>query len=262
MPDDAGPALLDIACLTVMYAGGPPAVRQLSLTLARGQAVGVVGESGAGKTTIGLAVLGLLPRDARCQGRIRFNGVDLLAEPHAVARLRWHRISAVFQDAMNAFHPVITLGEQLAELYVVHRGARWRPALRQAGALLRRVGLDDALVRSYPHELSGGMRQRAAVAMAIALSPELVVVDEPTSALDVVAANAIVDLLNRVRRETGAALLLISHDVSVVARTCRRAAVMRNGQIVEQDDVGRLLAAPENPYTRRLIQAVPRLPTA
>ncbi|MBN2497169.1 MAG: ABC transporter ATP-binding protein [Deltaproteobacteria bacterium] len=253
-------ALLDLSSLEVTY--GPdqaPVVQDLCLRIERGQAVGILGESGAGKSTIALAILDLLPRAARRKGRIHFDGLDLLGRAESIRAIRFRRISLVLQDCMNAFNPVIRIGEQIAELWVCHERTRWKEALRRAGALLERFGLSAELTGSYPHELSGGMRQRVALAMAVALSPELVIVDEPTSALDVVTANAVVELLGAVRRESGASLLVISHDVSVLARCCDRIAVMGEGRILEEGPAARVLRQPEHAATRSLIAAVPRL---
>ena len=261
MADRAHAPLLAVSSLSVAYGdAGEPAVRGVSFTLPTGGALGIAGESGAGKSTLALAILGLLPPTARCDGSIRIAGDEILGEPAAVRRLRWRTVAIVFQDAMSAFNPVVTVGEQIAEAWVVHEGATWRQAMGRAAELLDRVGLEPALVHSYPHELSGGMRQRAAIAMAIALAPPLVIVDEPTSALDVLTGNAIAELLRTIRRQEGTALLLISHDVSVIARTCDSAAIMSDGAIVEQGPAHSVLSAPEHPYTRRLIDAVPRLP--
>lgn len=261
MSPDAGGPLLEVSRLSVAYgAAAEKAVEGVSFVLPRGGALGLAGESGAGKSTAALAVLGLLPASARSSGSIRFDGREILNRPGAARSLRWRRAAIVLQDSLNAFNPVTTVGEQIAETCIVHEGARWKQALGRAGELLERVGLDPALVRSYPHELSGGMRQRAAVAMAAAFSPELVIVDEPTSALDVAAGNALVELLGSLRREMGAALLVVSHDVSVIARLCDRVAVMRAGRIIETGPTGRVLEAPEDPYTRRLLEAVPRMP--
>jgi len=258
-----GEPLLDISSLGVAYGdGSAEAVRDFDLQLRRGEAVGLVGESGAGKSTVALAVLGLLPHGTRLRGSIRFDGTDLVSRPDALRRIRWRKVSVVLQDSMNAFNPVMTVGEQIAEVFVVHEKAQWKDAVARARTLLERVELPGSVVRAYPHELSGGMRQRAALAMAVALSPDLVIVDEPTSALDVVTSAAIAEWLRSAGPELGAALLVISHDVSLVARTCTRAAVMQGGRIVEEGPVARLVNSPEHPYTRRLIDAVPRLPAA
>lgn len=253
--------LLEISSLGVAYGDdSAEVVRDFDLLLRRGEAVGLVGESGAGKSTVALAVLGLLPQGTRLRGSIRFDGCDVVCRPDALRDIRWRRISIVLQDSMNAFNPVMTIGEQIAEVYVVHQRAEWKDALARAQVLLERVELPGSLIEAYPHELSGGMRQRAALAMAVALSPELVIVDEPTSALDVVTSGAIAEWLRSVGPELGVALLIVSHDISFVARTCTRAAVMRGGCILEEGLVAGLVTSPEHPYTRRLVEAVPRLP--
>jgi ABC-type glutathione transport system ATPase component len=258
--DAAGP-LLQVSSLSVAYgAAAEKAVEDISFSLPRGGAIGLVGESGAGKSTIALAVLGLLPSSAAYGGSIRFDGQEILNRPGIVRGIRWRRASIMLQDSISAFNPVTTIGEQIAEVWVTHEAARWKEAMGRVGSLLERVGLDPSLACSYPHETSGGQRQRAAVAMAVALSPELLIVDEPTSALDVVAGNSLVELLGCLRRETGCALLLVSHDVSVIARLCDYVAVMCAGRVVEEGAVARVLASPEEPYTRRLLDAVPRIP--
>ena len=263
MASDSRARLLTVSALSVTYASSDaPAAQGVSFALDRGESLGLVGESGSGKTTVALALLGLLPRDARCAGSVRFDDVDILSDPEAVTERRWRDLAVVFQDAMNALNPVITIGEQIAELWVTHDACNWRAAHRRVPKALERVGLSPALTRCYPHELSGGMRQRVALAMAIALSPRLVIVDEPTSALDVVASNAMVDTLNAARRDTGAAFLVISHDISVIARTCDHAVVMHDAEVIEAGPVRQLLFAPTHAHTRRLLDSIPRLPAS
>ena len=263
MAADGPPPLLEISALGVAYDGAPGrAVDGVSVSVPRGGSLGLVGESGAGKTTVALSVPGLLPAAARLSGSVRFGGEEILNRPEAVRKVRWRRASIVLQDAMNAFNPVTTVGEQIAEVLVAHGEAGWTEAAERAGRLLDRVGLDPALARGYPHELSGGQRQRAAVAAAVALSPDLVIVDEPTSALDVFSGNAVIDLLASLRRGGGPAFLVVSHDVSVVARLCERVVVMLAGRVVEEGPVSRVLAYPRHPCTRRLLAAVPRLAAA
>jgi len=264
LPDNGQPApLLEVSDLTVVYGGAPrPAVEGADLVLERAGSLGLAGESGSGKSTLAHAVLGLLPATARRTGTVRFAGAELASGSAAYRTLRWKRMSVVLQDAMNAFNPVVTMGEQIAEIWTTHQRTGWREALEKAQGLVQRVGLESSAVDRFPFELSGGMRQRAAIAMAVALSPDLVVVDEPTSALDVLSANTVVDVINAAREETGAAFLVISHDISVIARTCARACVLREGRVVEEGETPKLLEAPEHEVTRRLILAIPRLPLA
>ena len=261
MPDEEkATPLIEAENLTVEYAGGETALRGISFSARRGCAFGIVGESGAGKSTVALALLGLLPTDAKTGGSLKYDGTELLGRPEAVKPLRWKRLAIVFQDSMNVMNPVITVGEQIAELFVIHRGLPWKEGLARSAEVLRSVGLGEELLKSFPHQLSGGMRQRAVIAMAVALEPELLVVDEPTAALDVVTQNQIIDLLNALRRDKGLGILLIAHDISAVARTCERMAVMYQGRIVEEGPVERILSSPAEDYTRKLIDAVPKLP--
>lgn len=261
MPPEKNTApLIEIHGLTVDYADGETALRGISFSARRGRAFGIVGESGAGKSTIALTLMGLLPTDAKASGSLKYDGMELLGRPESLKPLRWKRIAIVFQDSMNVMNPVITVGEQIAELFVIHRGLTWKEGLARSAEVLKSVGLGTELLRSFPHQLSGGMRQRAVIAMAVALEPELLVVDEPTAALDVVTQNQIIDLLNRLQKDKGLTLLLIAHDISAVARTCERMAVMYQGKIVEEGPVQKILSSPSNDYTRKLIEAVPKLP--
>jgi peptide/nickel transport system ATP-binding protein len=252
--------LLEATGLAVEYAGGQAAVKGVSFSLERGSAFGIVGGSGAGKTTVALAILGLLPTDAKVEGSLRFNGMEILGSRDVVESLKWTRIAIVLQDSMNVMNPVITVGEQIAEMFVFKRGLSWKEGIGRSQDVLESVGLDRDTVGRYPHQLSGGMRQRAVIAMAVALEPELLLVDEPTVALDVIVQNQVIDLLNRLRDEKGMGILMIAHDISAVARTCEHIAVMRDGLIVEQGRAGRILASPVQDYTRELVSSIPRLP--
>ena len=261
MKVEAESGLLEVQSLGVTYATGQrPAVSGVSFALSAGESLGLVGRSGSGKSSILRAVAGLLPCTAHVRGAIRFDGADLLRDREKLRRARWRRISVVLQDAMTAFNPVLTIGEQLAEIWVTHKHLPWRSAYSRAGSILETLGLSRDLARSYPHELSGGMRQRAAIAMALALAPELVLVDEPTSALDVVASAAVEEMLENVRRRVRAAFLVASHDISVLARTCDQVLVVDAGRIVESGETGRVLANPRHEVTRRLLAGICRLP--
>jgi len=258
---EAAVPLLEIDRLSVHYPAAPaPVLRRVSLALPPDGTLGVVGESGVGKSTLALAIMGLLPAGTRCEGSICFRGEELLGHPERARALRWRCVSLVLQEAINALNPVLTIGEQLAEVWVVHAGLSWRAALQRAAAAVARVGLEEACVHHYPHELSGGMRQRVAIAMALALSPALVIVDEPTSALDVLSAGRMIDMLRALRRDTGAACLVISHDLSVIARTCAQMMVLERGQVCESGGVSAILRAPAHRVTRQLIEAFPTLP--
>jgi peptide/nickel transport system ATP-binding protein len=246
-------ALLEIEDLKLAL-GGAPILNGLSLSLDAGQVLGVVGESGSGKSMTAFSILGLPPAGARIEGAIRFEGRDLIGlSDAALSCLRGDRIGMVFQEPMTALNPVVTIGDQVAEVARLHRKAPRAEARRAARATLDRVGLKDIPASRYPHELSGGQRQRVAIAIAIACSPRLLIADEPTTALDVTTQAQIMDLLLRLVREDGAALILISHDLALVAQAADRLAVMKDGKIVEQGETGAVLTAPSHPYTRALI---------
>ncbi len=261
MPDsDKNAILVEAAGLTVVYANGGQAVRDVSFSMEKGSAFGIVGESGAGKSTVAQALLGLLPADAVLGGSLKFDGTEILGRPEAVEPLKWTQIAIVMQDSMNIMNPVITVGEQIAEMFVFKKGLSWREGLARSAEVLKSVGLDGRLVKRYPHQLSGGMRQRAVIAMAVALEPELLIADEPTVALDVVVQGQVIDLLNRLREDRGISILMIAHDISAVASTCEHIAVMRGGRIVEQGPAKRILTSPSEDSTRELIECIPRLP--
>lgn len=262
--------LLSVENLRVTYArrdGDRVAVDGISFAVEAGEIVALVGESGSGKTATGLSILGILPENARVGpgSAIRFDGHDLLAMPERALRdLRGRRVSMVFQEPAAALNPVMRVGDQVAEVALVHGVHDKATARRQAIEMLERVGLPDAAARyrSYPHELSGGMRQRVMLAIALLLKPALVIADEPTSALDVTVQAQVLKLLLELQRESQTAVLLITHDLGVVAETCARAMVMQRGRIVETAPVDDLFHAPTHPYTRELLAAMPRLDTA
>ncbi|WP_037571206.1 ABC transporter ATP-binding protein [Phaeacidiphilus oryzae] len=253
--------LLRVRDLRVAYPGGVPAVRGVDLELAAGQRLGLAGESGSGKSTLALALLRLLPPGTLVTGRAELHGQDLLGLPWGRLRaVRWAGASVVFQGAMHALNPVHRIGEQLAEPILLHeRGVRRPAARRRAGELLEQVGLPAARARAYPHELSGGQRQRVMIAMALACSPDLVIADEPTTALDVMVQAQILELLGRLVGERGIGLLMISHDLAVLAETCDRIAVMYSGRIVEEGPAGSLFTDAAHPYSAALGSAFPRI---
>ncbi|MGW0028988.1 ABC transporter ATP-binding protein [Streptomyces sp. NPDC003314] len=258
--------LVDVRDLSVSFArDGDPvrAVDGLSLTLAEGRALALVGESGSGKSTVAGALLGLhRGTGARVTGTVRVGGVDVAtAGPADLRRLRGGIAAMVFQDPLSSLDPYYAVGDQIAEVYRIHAGGSRKAARARAVEVLDRVGIPDAArrSRSRPHEFSGGMRQRALIAMALACEPRLLVADEPTTALDVTVQAQILDLLHELRRETGTALLLVTHDVGVAAESVDEVLVMRDGREVERGPVGALLGAPSEPYTRTLLSAVPRL---
>lgn len=232
--------LLEVRGLSVVFASGTQAVREVDLTMGRGEALAVVGRSGSGKSVTAASLIGLLPGAAEVRGSVRFDGQELLGlSDRELSRIRGDRIGTVFQDPLAALNPVMTVGRQIAEAVRVHRRVHRAAAHERAVRLLDRVGIPDAARRSrgFPHEFSGGMRQRAAIAMALANDPELLIADEPTSALDMTVQAQILDLLDEVRRDSGCALLLITHDLGVVARSCNRLAVMRDGVLTEEGEV-------------------------
>ncbi|MEU2241455.1 ABC transporter ATP-binding protein [Streptomyces sp. NPDC018338] len=264
-PQSTGP-LVEVRDLTVEFDRQGDSVRAvdgLSFTLGEGRALALVGESGSGKSTVAGALLGLhRGTGARVTGSVRVGGIDVAdADPAELRRLRGGVAAMVFQDPLSALDPYYAVGDQIAEVYRIHAGGSRRDARARAVEVLDRVGIPDAArrSRSRPHEFSGGMRQRTLLAMALACEPRLIVADEPTTALDVTVQAQILDLLHELRRETGTALLLVTHDVGVAAESVDDVLVMRGGREVERGLVSGVLGAPSEPYTRRLLTAVPRL---
>jgi peptide/nickel transport system ATP-binding protein/oligopeptide transport system ATP-binding protein len=256
--------LLEIDRLVVRFAGAEGVARAVdgvSFGVDAGETVGVVGESGCGKTVTALSILRLIrPPGKIVGGRIVFEGTDLLAlSEDEMRKVRGDRISMIFQEPMTALNPVFTIGDQIAEGVRLHRGVGKKEARAQAVEALVNVGVPDPdrRIDAYPHQLSGGLRQRAMIAMALILNPRLVIADEPTTALDVTIQAQILDLMNEMRAATGAAFLMITHDLGVVAQTCDRVVVMYAGRIVEEAPVKDLFANPLHPYTRGLLASIP-----
>jgi peptide/nickel transport system ATP-binding protein len=264
---DVKAPLLAIENLSVSFHGDDGritrAVDSVSLSVASGATLGLVGESGCGKSVTSLAVMGLLPEhSAEVSGRVTFDGIDLLNLPDRELRdLRGNRLAMIFQEPMTSLNPSYTIGEQIAEALVRHRGFSQREARDRAIALLDRVHIPSPAERfdEYPHKLSGGMRQRAMIAIALACGPQLLIADEPTTALDVTIQAQILDLLRDLKAATGAAIILITHDLGVVAEVCDEVAVMYAGQIVERAPVDVLFEQPGHPYTVGLLGSIPRL---
>jgi peptide/nickel transport system ATP-binding protein len=256
-------SLLEVRDLTIEYAtreGPVPAVRGVDLTIERGQVLGLAGESGCGKSTIGLGLLRLLPRGTRMTGEVLLNGEDVLAmDPSRLGAVRWTQGSIVFQGAQHALDPVIRVGEQIAEPILAHGPATRRDALRRAGDLLEQVGLPPRRSRDFPHEFSGGQKQRVMIAMALACQPDLVIADEPTTALDVMVQAQVLQLLKQLQDELDLSMLFITHDLSVLGEVSDRLAVMYAGRIVETGDAGAVFAEPKHPYTVALAGAFPRI---
>ncbi|MGI9270243.1 MAG: dipeptide ABC transporter ATP-binding protein [Woeseiaceae bacterium] len=252
-------SLLQIDKLNIRY-GDVVAVNDLSLTVAAGESVGLVGESGSGKTQTALAILGLLPRDAKTGGQIKLTGENILgADDNVLNGIRAQRVAMVFQDPMQALNPFVRIGSQLRHILVAHGIASGDAANARAVEMLQRVGLPDAerQFRAYPHQLSGGMRQRVMIASALIAEPELLIADEPTTALDVTVQAQILELLEDVRDNT--ALLLITHDLGIVAGRCERMLVLEKGRLVEAGRTASVFSGPQHEHTQTLIDAAPRL---
>jgi oligopeptide/dipeptide ABC transporter ATP-binding protein len=242
------------------------AVNGISFDIAPGESLGIVGESGCGKSVTSLAILGLLARNGRVDaGKAIFGGTDLTRQSdRALRRIRGREIAMIFQDPMSSLNPVLTIGRQIREALETHFDMKRKDADRRAAELLDRVGIPsaDQRLRDYPHQFSGGMRQRAMIAMALACEPKLMIADEPTTALDVTIQAQILDLLRELVAEENAALILITHDLGVVAGMCERVNVMYAGMFVETGSAEQLFGSPRHPYTLGLLQSVPRLDAA
>src|SRR5262249_50169623 len=239
------------------------AVEKVSFEIGRGEAFGLVGESGCGKSITALAVMGLLKRPLSLGGgRSVLDGEEIQdASPARMRELRGSRIAMIFQEPMTALNPLSPVGRQIAEMFVLHQGAGWNEAMDRAEEALRqvRVPSPERRVRDYPHQLSGGMRQRVMIAIALACSPDLLIADEPTTALDVTVQAEIIYLMRELCAAKGTAILMISHDLGLVANMCRRVAVMYAGRIVEAQVAEAIFATPRHPYTRGLVDSLPRL---
>ena len=238
------------------------AVRQVSLSVAARECVGLVGESGSGKTQVFMAAMGLLAANATADGRVRFGDDDILGlDVKRMNRIRGSKLSMVFQDPMTSLTPHLKIGTQLAEVLVCHAGKSWHEARIAARRMLERVGVaePERRLNQYPHELSGGLRQRVMIGMSLLCDPMLVIADEPTTALDVTVQAQVIDLLGAMRREVGMAMVLISHDLGVVADLCDRILVMYAGRIVESAGAVELFQRAQHPYTAELLKCIPNL---
>ena len=244
-----------------MESGTVHAVDGVSFRLDQGEALGIAGESGCGKTTTALSLVRILPSNASIvDGSIKLYGIDLVQKSdNALRRYQWREIAIVFQGAMNALNPVHRVRDQIAEPLMERLGVQEKDARRRAGELLELVGIPKKRGIAYPHELSGGMRQRAMIAMALALRPAIIIGDEPTTALDVMVQAQILELFERLRHELGLSLILITHDLSVIAETCDRVLVMYAGKVAEEGPVGIGFRQPRHPYTAKLLGAFPNI---
>jgi len=258
------PGLLDVRELRAYFRlseGDVKAVDGVSFMLEKGESLGLAGESGCGKTTAAMAILKLLPENGRIvSGEVLFDGKNLAKRTEfGMSKIRWKDISIIFQGAMNALNPVQQTGKQIAEPIILHEGKSEAEAMKRARELFDLVGINPKRVVEFPHELSGGMRQRAMIAMALACNPKLIIGDEPTTALDVMVQAQILELIGRLRKELDLSFILISHDLSVMAETCDKGVIMYAGQVVESGSTEQIFNNPQHPYTRRLISAFPNI---
>jgi peptide/nickel transport system ATP-binding protein len=262
-------ALLDVQDLKTYYStlrGSVKAVEGVNFQVEKGKALGLAGESGCGKTTVALSILRILPLGGKILGgKILFNGEDLveLEEDEMRKKVRWKGISIIFQGAMNALNPVYKVGDQIAEAILVHEtNVSKREARDRTGKLLEMVGIEKSRADNYPHEFSGGMRQRALVAMSLACNPDLLIADEPGTALDVIVQAQVLKLMKELKDRLNLGMILITHDLSIIAETCEKCAIMYAGKIVESGDVVTIFKKPLHPYTQGLMDAFPSIKTA
>jgi peptide/nickel transport system ATP-binding protein len=258
--------LLDVENLKVYFEtmrGYVKAVDNVSFQVEKGEAMGLAGESGCGKTTTALAILKILPPNGKILGgRVLFNGIDLtqLDEDELRNKIRWKGISLIFQGAMNALNPIKKIGDQISEAILLHEpNVEKEEAMERAAKLLELVGIEPSRLSNYPHEFSGGMRQRAMIAMSLASSPEMVIADEPATALDVIVAAQVLKLLRELKSKLHISIILITHDLSIIADTCDKTAIMYAGKIVEYGEVSAIFKEPLHPYTQGLINAFPNI---
>lgn len=258
-------SLLEIDKLSVTFEGddGPVhAVNDLSLSISRGETLGIVGESGSGKSQTAFSIMGLLAPNGRTGGSVRFDGQEILgAKPKVLNKIRAERIAMIFQDPMTSLNPYMRIADQMTEVLTLHHGMSKRAALAESVRMLDAVKIPAARerIRLFPHEFSGGMRQRVMIAMSLLCKPDLLIADEPTTALDVTVQAQIMDLLGDLQKDFGMATILITHDLGVVAGFCERVLVMYGGRVMEQGPTEPLFAEPTHPYTRGLLAAVPRV---
>ncbi len=257
--------VLEVKDLKMYYftsRGAVRAVDNITFELKKGEVLGLAGESGCGKSSLGFTLMGMpTPPGKIVGGSIKIDGREIVGLPEDVLRreIRWQKISMIFQGAMNALNPVYTVGYQMIEPLIYHKGMEKEEALDKAMRYLELVGLAPEIVYRYPHELSGGMKQRVVIATALLLEPELVIADEPTTALDVVVQAQIINLMKKLKKELGLSMIFITHDLSILAEVSDRVAIMYAGKIVEIGDSEKIYYEPAHPYTQKLLAAIPRL---
>ncbi len=257
--------LLEVENLRAYYfisRGAVKAVDNVSIYLEKGESLGLAGESGCGKSTLGFALMNMLPPPGRIvEGSIRIDGQEIvgMGESELRKRIRWQEIAMVFQGAMNVLNPVYTVGYQVAEPLIFHKGMEKREAIEKAKEYLEMVGLDPNIANRYPHELSGGMKQRAVIATALIMNPKILIADEPTTALDVIVQAQIINLLKDLKRRLRLSIIVISHDLSMISELADRLAIMYAGKIVELGSSDVVYTEPVHPYTKALLNAIPRL---
>ncbi len=251
----------DLVTNYVTRQGNVDAVSHVSFTVEEGQTFGLAGESGCGKTTAAMSIMGLLPSNGRVMGgRIILDGEDILKKDEkGLRQIRWKKISIIFQGAMNALNPVLNVGEQIAEVILEKEEITRNDAMDRVRELFDLVEIEPSRITDYPHEFSGGMRQRAMIAMALACYPKLVIADEPITALDVIVQNQILDLMKGLQEKLNLSQILITHDLSVIAETCDKVGIMYAGKLVEYADAGPIFKTPLHPYTSALIGAYPSI---
>lgn len=257
--------LIEVKDLTVHYvlhSGKSEAVNHISLAMKKGETLGLVGETGAGKTTVALSIMGLLPvPPAQVKsGEIIFEGQDILKlSEREKKKIRGNKISMIFQDPMTALNPIDRVGDQIAEGIMLHQSVSWKEAMQKACDIMEMVGIPAARYSEYPHQFSGGMKQRIVIAMALVCNPELLIADEPTTALDVTIQAQVLDMINQLKKKLGTSILLITHDFGVVAEMCERVAVIYAGEIVEAGTLEQIFEFTSHPYTQGLFQSLPSL---
>jgi len=242
--------------------GWVKAVDDVSFTLEKGESLGLAGESGCGKTSTALCILRLLPRNGKIfGGKINFEGKDILklGEKELRREIRWKKISTIFQGAMNSLHPTTRVGDQIIESITAHENISKKEAKKRTESLLDLVGIGASRIDRYPHELSGGMKQRVIIAMSLACNPDLVIADEPTTALDVIIEAQVLKVMKDLQQKLNLSMILISHDLSMIAETCDKVAIMYAGKIVEQGDTASIYKEPLHPYTQKLVSAFPSI---